>query len=43
MVKKNHSFTSHPAEKHRKQSKFAITDMGEKPVDFFVVRHERRL
>ena len=35
MVKKNHPFTSHPAEKHPKQSKFAITDIREKPVNFF--------
>ena len=34
MVKK-HPFTSYPAEMHPKRSKFAITDMRQKPVDFF--------
>ena len=30
-----HPFTSYPAAKHPKLNKFAITDMLEKPVDFF--------
>ena len=29
--------------KHPKRSKFAITDMQQKPVDFVVVGHGRRL
>ena len=32
---KKHQFTSYPAEKHPKCSKFAITDMRQKLVDFF--------
>ena len=32
---KKHPFTSYPAEKPLKPSKFAITDMQKKPVDPF--------
>ena len=35
--RKKHTFTSYPTTKHRKQSKFAIPDMREKPVDFFLL------
>ena len=35
MVGKKHPFTGYPAVKHPKQSKFAITDIREKPVNFF--------
>ena len=34
-AKKRHPFASYPAAKHTKHSKFATTDMREKPVDFF--------
>ena len=34
-ARKKHLFTTYPAAKHHKHSKFAITGMGEKPVDFF--------
>ena len=34
-VRNKHPFTSYPAEKHQKHSKFAITEMQHKPVDFF--------
>ena len=30
-------------QKNPKRSKFVITDMRQKPADYFVVRHERRL
>ena len=43
MGTKKHPFTSYLAPKHPKRRKFAITDMREKPVDFFVLRHGRRL
>ena len=33
--RKKHPFTGFPAAKHPKHSKFAITDIREKPVDFF--------
>ena len=33
-ARKKHPFTSYPAAKHTKHSKFAITDMRRKPVDF---------
>ena len=33
--RRKHPFASYPAEKHPKRSKFAITDMQRKPVDFF--------
>ena len=33
--RKKHPFTGYPAAKHPKHSKFAITDMREKPVNFF--------
>ena len=33
-VRKKHPFTCCPTAKHRKHSKFAITDMRQKPVDF---------
>ena len=33
--RKKHPLTSYTAEKHSKRSKFAITDMRQKPVDFF--------
>ena len=42
-AKKNCPFTNYPAAKHPKHSKFAITDMLEKPADFFLVQHGRRL
>ena len=32
-------FTSYPAAKHQKHSKFAITNVREKPVEFFMGRH----
>ena len=35
MRKKKHPFTSNPAAKRLKHSKFAITDMREKPADLF--------
>ena len=35
-ARKKHPFTSYPAAKHPKHSKFAITDMREKPVDFLL-------
>ena len=35
MVRKRHPFTSYPAAKHPKRRKLAITDMREKPVEFF--------
>ena len=35
--RKKHPFTSYPVAKHLKRSKFVITDMREKPVNFFVV------
>ena len=35
LKKRKHSFTSYPAEKHPKCSKFAITDMRQKPLHFF--------
>ena len=35
MLGKRHPFTSYPAAKHPKHSKSAITDMQEKPADFF--------
>ena len=41
--KSTHLQVKYPAEKHPKCSKFVITDMRQKPVDFFAVRHERRL
>ena len=34
--KKKHLFTSYPAANHPKRSKFAITNMGETPVDFLM-------
>ena len=34
-VRKKHPFASYPAAKHPKHSKFAITDMRQKPVNFF--------
>ena len=43
MVEKKHPFTSYPAEKHPKRSKFAVTDLRQKPVDHFIVQHGRRL
>ena len=36
MVGTSTQFTSYPAEKHPKSSKFAITYMLQKPVDFFL-------
>ena len=33
-VRKKRPFTSYPAARHPKHSKFAITDMREKPVGF---------
>ena len=41
--KEKRKFTGYPAAKHPKHSKFAITDMREKPVDFFAVQHGRQL
>ena len=35
--KKKHPFAGYPAVKHPKHSKFAITDIGEKPVNFFLL------
>ena len=35
MHKEKHSFTSHPAAKNPKHNKLAVTDIREKPVDFF--------
>ena len=43
MVRKKHPFTSYPAAKHPKRSKFAITDIREKPANFFIVQHGCRL
>ena len=43
MLEKKHPFTSYLAAKHPKHSKFAITDMREKPVDFFIVQQESQL
>ena len=40
---KKHPFRSYPAAEHSKHSKFALTDMREKPVNFFIVRHGCRL
>ena len=37
MVGKKHPFTSYLAEKHPKRSKFAITDMRQKPVNLFLL------
>ena len=34
---KKHHFTDYPAVKYTKHSKFAITDMREKPVNFFLL------
>ena len=34
-ARKKHTFTGYPAAKHPKHSKFTITDIREKPVDFF--------
>ena len=34
---KKRPFSSYPAEKHPKHSKFAITDIREKPVNFFLL------
>ena len=34
-VRKRHPFASYPAAKHPKQSKFAVTNIPEKPVNFF--------
>ena len=33
--RKKHPFTSYPAAKHEKSSKLVVTDIQEKPVDFF--------
>ena len=41
MVGKKHPFTGYPAAKLPKYSKFAITDMREKPVDCLIVQHGR--
>ena len=41
--RKKPQFSSYPAANHTKHSKFAITDIWEKPVDFFIARHGRRL
>ena len=35
LCRKKHPFTGYPAAKHSKHSKFAITDIREKPVNFF--------
>ena len=43
MVGKSTHIQVIPAEKHSKRSKFAIANIREKPVNFFFVRHERRL
>ena len=43
MRKEKQLFTSYPAAKRPKHSKFAITDMQEKPAFFFVVRYGHRL
>ena len=40
-AKKKPPFTSYLVGGHSKHSKFAITDMREKPVDFFIVLHGR--
>ena len=37
-----HLQVTYPAAKHPKHNKFAITDMREKPVDFFIVQHGRQ-
>ena len=38
-ARKKHPFTSYPAAKHPKHSKFAITDRRQKPGDLFIVQH----
>ena len=35
-AKKKHPFSSYPAAKHPRHSKFAITDMRQKPVNFSI-------
>ena len=42
-ARKKHPFTCYPAAKHPKHSEFAIADMREKPVKFFIAQHGRRL
>ena len=42
-VRKKHPFASYPAAKHPKRSKFSITDMRQKSVEFFIVQHGHRL
>ena len=42
-ARKKHPFASYPTAKHPKHSKFAITDIQEKPVNFFIVQHGHRL
>ena len=41
-ARKKRPFASYPAAMHPKHSKFAITDIREKPANFFIVRHGRR-
>ena len=42
-ARKKRPFSSYSAAKHRKHSKFAITDIREKPMDFFIVQHRHKL
>ena len=42
-ARKKHPFTSYSAAKQPKHSKFAITNMREKPAIFFLVQHGRQL
>ena len=43
LCQEKHPFTSYLAAKHPNHSKFAITGMREKAVDFFIVQQESQL